>query len=185
MSTESVEHRLKDVLDEAVNQGDLAFAVGAFGTSEGQSCAHAAGHRDANKRHSANPDNIVQIASMTKLVTSIAALQLVERGLLALDEPADIYLAELAKLRVLTGFDACGKRQFEDARRAPTARELITHTAGFVYEMWNKNEQRAVTTGLAESLLGEGHFLVNPLVFQPGTEWAYGTNTNWLGVLIE
>jgi CubicO group peptidase (beta-lactamase class C family) len=81
MSTESVEHRPEDVLDEAVNQGNLAFAVAAFGTSEGQSWAYAAGHRDANKRHSANPDNIVQIASMTKLVTSTAALQLVERGL--------------------------------------------------------------------------------------------------------
>jgi CubicO group peptidase (beta-lactamase class C family) len=185
MSTESVEHRPEDVLDEAVNQGNLAFAVAAFGTSEGQSWAYAAGHRDANKRHSANPDNIVQIASMTKLVTSIAALQLVERGLLALDEPADVYLAELAKLRVLTGFDASGKGQFEDARRAPTARELITHTAGFVYEMWNKNEQRAVTTGLAESFLGEGNFLVNPLAFQPATQWEYGTNTDWLGLLIE
>ena len=182
MSTESVEHRPEDVLDGAVNQGNLAFAVAAFGTSEGQSWAYAAGHRDANKRHSANPDNIVQIASMTKLVTSIAALQLVERGLLALDEPADVYLAELAKLRVLTGFDASGKGQFEDARRAPTARELITHTAGFVYEMWNKNEQRAVTTGLAESFLGEGNFLVNPLAFQPATQWEYGTNTDWLGV---
>jgi methyl acetate hydrolase len=185
MNTESVEHRPEDVLDEAVNQGNLAFAVAAFGTSEGQSWAYAAGHRDANKRHLANPNNIVQIASMTKLVTSIAALQLVERGLLALDEPADVYLAELAKLRVLTGFDANGKGKFEDTRRAPTVRELITHTAGFVYEIWNKNEVRAVSTGLAESFLGGGNFLVNPLAFQPGTQWEYGTNTDWLGVLIE
>ena len=185
MNTESVEHRPEDVLDEAVNQGNLAFAVAAFGTSEGQSWAYAAGHRDANKRHLANSNNIVQIASMTKLVTSIAALQLVERGLLALDEPADVYLAELAKLRVLTGFDANGKGKFEDTRRAPTVRELITHTAGFVYEIWNKNEVRAVSTGLAESFLGGGNFLVNPLAFQPGTQWEYGTNTDWLGVLIE
>ena len=185
MNTESVEHRPEDVLDEAVNQGNLAFAVAAFGTSEGQSWAYAAGHRDANKRHLANPNNIVQIASMTKLVTSIAALQLVECGLLALDEPADRHVAELANLRVLTGFDADGKGQFEDARRAPTVRELITHTAGFVYEIWNKNEVRAVSTGLAESFLGGGTFLVNPLAFQPGTQWEYGTNTDWLGALIE
>ena len=44
---------------------------------------------------------------------------------------------------------------------------------------------RAVSTGLAESFLGGGNFLVNPLAFQPGTQWEYGTNTDWLGALIE
>jgi len=185
MSTESVGSKPKAVVDEAVNQGELAFAVAAIGNSEGQLWAHAAGHRDINQRHTATSDNIIQIASMTKLVTSIAALQLVERGLLALDEPADVHIAELANLRVLTGFDAGGKGQFEDARRAPTVRELITHTAGFVYEIWNENEVRAVSTGLAESFLGGGNFRVNPLAFQPGTQWEYGTNTDWLGALIE
>ncbi|HBW99424.1 MAG TPA: 1,4-butanediol diacrylate esterase, partial [Gammaproteobacteria bacterium] len=185
MSTESVASKPKAVVDEAVNQGELAFAVAAIGNSEGQLWAHAAGHRDINQRHTATSDNIIQIASMTKLVTSIAALQLVERGLLALDEPADVHIAELANLRVLTGFDAGGKGQFEDARRAPTVRELITHTAGFVYEIWNENEVRAVSTGLAESFLGGGNFRVNPLAFQPGTQWEYGTNTDWLGALIE
>ena len=185
MSTESVGSKPKAVVDEAVDQGELAFAVAAIGNSEGQLWAHAAGHRDIDQRHTATSDNIIQIASMTKLVTSIAALQLVERGLLALDEPADVHIAELGDLRVLTGFDADGKGQFEDAKRAPTVRELITHTAGFVYEMWDANAQQAVTAGLAESLLAGGNFLVNPLAFQPGTQWEYGTNTDWLGVLIE
>ena len=185
MNTKSVGYGPKAVLDEAVDQGELPFAIAAMGSSEGQLWSHAAGHRDANKHHSASPDNIIQIASMTKLVTTIAALQLVERGLLALDEPANVYIDELARLRVLTGFDADGKGQFEDAKRAPTVRELITHTAGFVYEMWDANAQQAVTAGLAESLLAGGNFLVNPLAFQPGTQWEYGTNTDWLGVLIE
>ena len=185
MNTKSVGYGPKAVLDEAVDQGELPFAVGAMGNSKGQVWAHAAGHRDANKHHSASPDNIIQIASMTKLVTTIAALQLAERGLLALDEPADVYIYDLAKLRVLTGFDAGGKGQFEDAKRAPTARELITHTAGFVYEIWDANAQQAVTAGLTESFLAGGNFLVNPLAFQPGTQWEYGTNTDWLGILIE
>ena len=185
MNTKSVGYGPKAVLDEAVDQGELPFAIAAMGSSEGQLWSHAAGHRDANKHHSASPDNIIQIASMTKLVTTIAALQLVERGLLALDEPADVYIDELARLRVLTGFDAGGKGQFEDAKRAPTVRELITHTAGFVYEIWNANAQQAVTAGLTESFLAGGNFLVNPLAFQPGTQWEYGTNTDWLGVLIE
>lgn len=185
MNTKSVGYGPKAVLVEAVDQGELPFAVGAMGNSKGQVWAHAAGHRDANKHHSASPDNIIQIASMTKLVTTIAALQLVERGLLALDEPADVYVDELARLRVLTGFDAGGKGQFEDSKRAPTVRELITHTAGFVYEIWDANAQQAVTAGLTESFLAGGNFLGNPLAFQPGTQWEYGTNTDWLGILIE
>ena len=137
MNTKSVGYGPKAVLDEAVDQGELPFAIAAMGSSEGQLWSHAAGHRDAKKHHSASPDNIIQIASMTKLVTTIAALQLVERGLLALDEPADVYINDLAKLRVLTGFDAGGKGQFEDAKRAPTVRELITHTAGFEKAMYS------------------------------------------------
>ena len=185
MNTKSVGYGPKAVLDEAVDQGELPFAIAAMGSSEGQLWSHAAGHRDANKHHSANPDNIIQIASMTKLVTTVAALQLVERGLLALDEPANVYIHELARLRVLSGFDASDKGKFENAQRAPTVRELITHTAGFVYEIWNANAQQAVTAGLTESFLAGGNFLVNPLAFQPGTQWEYGTNTDWLGVVIE
>ncbi len=185
MNTKSVGYGPKAVLDEAVDQGELPFAIAAMGSSEGQLWSHAAGHRDANKHHSANPDNIIQIASMTKLVTTVAALQLVERGLLALDEPANVYIDELARLRVLSGFDASDKGKFENAQRAPTVRELITHTAGFVYEIWNANAQQAVTAGLTESFLAGGNFLVNPLAFQPGTQWEYGTNTDWLGVVIE
>ena len=78
-------------------------------------------------------------------------------------EPADVYIAELAKLPVLTGFDASDKGKFENAQRAPTVRELITHTAGFVYEIWDANAQQAVTAGLTESFLAGGNFLVNPL----------------------
>ena len=185
MNTKSVGYGPKAVLDEAVDQGELPFAIAAMGNSEGQVWAYAAGHQDANKCQSASSDNIIQIASMTKLVTTIAALQLVERGLLELDEPADVYIAELAKLPVLTGFDASDKGKFENAQRAPTVRELITHTAGFVYEIWDANAQQAVTAGLTESFLAGGNFLVNPLAFQPGTQWEYGTNTDWLGVLIE
>ena len=136
MNTKSVGYGPKAVLDEAVDQGELPFAVGAMGNSKGQVWAHAAGHR-REQASPASPDNIIQIASMTKLVTTIAALQLAERGLLALDEPADVYIDDLAKLRGFDWFRCRCKGLFEDAKRAPTARELITHTAGFVYEIWD------------------------------------------------
>jgi len=173
------------VIDEAVHGGKLSFAVAALGTAEGELWSHAAGTRDDRGVESASPDNIIQIASMTKLITTIAALQLVEQGLLALDTPIDAYVPELAGLQVLKGFDAEDEAIFEPALRAPTVRELMTHTAGYVYEIWNADAQKAATLGVTESAFTGGNFLASPLAFQPGTAWEYGINTDWLGVLVE
>ncbi|MGB1439177.1 MAG: serine hydrolase domain-containing protein, partial [Luminiphilus sp.] len=173
------------VIEDAVHGGKLSFAVAALGTAEGELWSHAAGTRDDRGVESASPDNIIQIASMTKLITTIAALQLVEQGLLALDTPIDAYVPELAGLQVLKGFDAEDEAIFEPALRAPTVRELMTHTAGYVYEIWNADAQKAATLGVTESAFTGGNFLASPLAFQPGTAWEYGINTDWLGVLVE
>lgn len=173
------------VLDQTIATGKLNFAVAAVGNAGGQTWSHAAGYQDAEKTKAASPDNIIQIASMTKLVTTIAALQLVEQGKLDLDTPISAYAPELNELQVLTGFAADDTPIFEKANRAPTARELMTHTAGYAYEIWNTNALKGVQLGVTPSLLGEGNFLEAPLAFQPGTAWEYGINTDWLGVLVE
>ncbi|MEC7992350.1 MAG: serine hydrolase domain-containing protein [Pseudomonadota bacterium] len=173
------------VLDQTIATGKLNFAVAAVGNAGGQTWSHAAGYQDAEKTKAASPDNIIQIASMTKLVTTIAALQLVEQGKLDLDTPISAYAPELNELQVLTGFAADDTPIFEKANRAPTARELMTHTAGYAYEIWNTNALKGVQLGVTPSLLGEGNYLEAPLAFQPGTAWEYGINTDWLGVLVE
>ncbi|MEC7569342.1 MAG: serine hydrolase domain-containing protein [Pseudomonadota bacterium] len=173
------------VLDQTIATGKLNFAVAAVGNAGGQTWSHAAGYQDAEKTKAASPDNIIQIASMTKLVTTIAALQLVEQGKLDLDTPISAYAPELNELQVLTGFAADDTPIFEKANRAPTARELMTHTAGYAYEIWNTNALKSVQLGVTPSLLGEGNYLEAPLAFQPGTAWEYGINTDWLGVLVE
>ena len=173
------------VLDQTIATGKLNFAVAAVGNAGGQTWSHAAGYQDAEKTKAASPDNIIQIASMTKLVTTIAALQLVEQGKLDLDTPISAYAPELNELQVLTGFAADDTPIFEKANRAPTARELMTHTAGYTYEIWNTNALKGVQLGVTPSLLGEGNYLEAPLAFQPGTAWEYGINTDWLGVLVE
>ena len=173
------------VVENAVGDGKLAFVVAAVGNATGELWSHAAGTRDARRSLAASPDNIIQIASMTKLITTIAALQLVEAGLLELDTPIDAYVPELAELQVLTGFDSSDVPQFEKALRAPTIRELMTHSAGYVYEIWNADAQKAVNLGVTESAFAGGNFLASPLAFQPGTAWEYGINTDWLGVLVE
>ena len=173
------------VLDQTIAAGTLNFAVAAVGNTTGQTWSHAAGYQDAEKTKPASPDNIIQIASMTKLVTTIAALQLMEQGKLDLDTPISAYAPELNGLQVLKGFAADDTPIFEKANRAPTARELMTHTAGYVYEFWNANALKGGQLGVTPSLFGKGNYLEAPLAFQPGTAWEYGINTDWLGVLVE
>jgi len=175
----------RDVLERSVSSGKLSFVVAAVGNTDGQIWSHAAGFQDVEKASPAAPENIIQIASMTKLITTIAALQLVEDGRLDLDIPISVYAPELNELQVLTGFDAKDKPVFVKATRAPTARELMTHTAGYVYEFWNTNALKGGQLGIIPSVFGEGNYLEAPLAFQPGTSWEYGINTDWLGVLVE
>ena len=175
----------KNVIEKTVEDGKLIFTVAAVGSAKGETWAHASGYRDVKKSQAASPNNIIQIASMTKLITTIAALQLVEQGKIELDAPIDSYLPELNALQVLEGFGSGNIPDYEKAYRAPTTRELMTHTAGYVYEIWNRNAQKAVSLGVSESAFGGGGLLASPLAFQPGTAWEYGISTDLLGLLIE
>jgi methyl acetate hydrolase len=173
------------VIDTAISEGALHFAVAAVGNTSGQLWSHSAGHRDAQKTSVAANDNIIQIASMTKLITTIGALQLVEQGVLDLDTPITAYVPQLSELQVLEGFDEQDNPILENADRAPTIRELMTHTGGYVYEFWNANAKKASELGVSESLFSGGNYLAAPLAFEAGTAWEYGINTDWLGVIIE
>jgi CubicO group peptidase (beta-lactamase class C family) len=121
--------------------------------------------------HGEVADNaIFAIASMTKAITTAAALQLVERGALHLDEPVG---GELAGLPVLEGFDGNDAPRFSTARYSPTLRQLLNHTAGFAYP-WN------------HALMKRYGAVDRPfLVHEPGTRWYYGVNVDWVGKLVE
>src|SRR5438105_8785386 len=82
-------------------------------------------------------DTIFRIASMVKVLTSVAAMQLVERGRLKLDEPAGNIDPMLSAPRILTGFDSKGAPQLREAREHLTLRNLLTHTSGFSYPLWD------------------------------------------------
>ena len=176
----------KTVVQNATSNGKLKIALGMVGNQDGPLMMDSSGFNGPQSTVPIGPDTIFNIASMTKLVTTIAALQLVESGKIELDAPVNTYLPEMEGLKVLLGFDNAGDPFFEDAVRAPTSRELITHTSGYVYPFWNENAFMAQEKGLVPNFFGGGsEWLQAPLAFQPGTKWEYGIGIDWLGVLVE
>ena len=97
----------------------------------------AFGKRDLSKDDPMTLDSVFWIASMTKAITAAAGMQLVEQGKLALDVPIGKLLPDLASPQVLEGFDARGEPKLRPAKNPITLRHLMTHTAGFAYDMWN------------------------------------------------
>ncbi|HTW50262.1 MAG TPA: serine hydrolase domain-containing protein, partial [Stellaceae bacterium] len=131
-------------------------------------------------------DTVFRIASMTKAITSVAAMQLVEQGRLSLNDPIPAIDPGLAAPQVLTGFDAAGKPLLRPAKRPITLRHLLTHTAGFCYEQWNPDLERCVAAlGMPQMASGKRAALRMPLMFDPGERWEYGINTDWVGRLVE
>ncbi len=174
------------VLRRAVEAGDVPGVVALAATDRGVVYEGAFGRRDLAAGPAMTLDTIFRIASMTKAVTSVAAMQLVEEGKLALDEPIGRVLPELAAPYVLQGFDPAGKPRLRPSARAITLRHLLTHTAGFGYEMLNSELIRYIAaTHTPSASTGELASLRLPLLFDPGEKWQYGINTDWVGRAVE
>jgi CubicO group peptidase (beta-lactamase class C family) len=123
---------------------------------------------------------------MTKAVTSTAAMQLVEQGKLQFDEPVGDILPELKSPQLLEGFDASGAPRLRPATRPITLRHLLTHTAGFSYDVWNADIGRYMKhAGVPGIITVKNAALKTPLVFDPGERWEYGTNIDWVGKTVE
>jgi len=146
----------------------------------------AFGQRDLGKDQAMTVDSVFWIASMTKAVTSAAAMQLVEQGKLSLDDPIGKLLPDLASPKVLEGFDAQGEPILRPARRPITLRHLMTHTAGFCYDLWNVDMGRYMEkTGTPGIISCTNAALTTPLASDPGTRWEYGINIDFVGKAVE
>ena len=119
---------------------------------------------------------------MTKPITAVAAMQLVERGKVKLEDPVAKYLPELANLQVINGFASDGQPILRPAARPVLLRHLLTHTSGFAYDTWDA-EQLRYSEYLEKTKTPEP--AVTPLSFDPGTQWRYGTSMDWTGRLVE
>jgi methyl acetate hydrolase len=140
----------------------------------------AFGFRDMAAASRMSTDTIFRVASMAKLLTSVAALQLVERGNLKLDEPAGNIDPTLASAQVLNGFDAKGVPQLRPALKPITLRNLLTHTSGFSYLLWDPNVVRYLKVAH-----NNPHLPRMPLMFEPGFRWAYGGSLDRVGRMVE
>jgi len=125
-------------------------------------------------------DALFRIASMTKPVTSVALMQLIEQGRVGLDDPASKYLPELAELKVFESFDpATGAYRLRPTSRPATVKHFLTHTAGLAYPftsaVWRDFKPAA----------GETYPFGGPLLFDPGERWHYSTSTDVVGKLVE
>lgn len=167
---------LDALLRSSRERHNIPAVVAAVGTSQGEIYSGAFGTRDPESGIPVTTASIFPIASMTKAIASAAAMQLVERGALQLDEPASRLLPELSALHVLQGFDPAGHPNLRPAARPVTLRNLLTHTSGFAYDTWNAAICRYTAAGHDASLT---------LAFEPDETWQYGPGTYWVGRLVE
>lgn len=170
------------VLTAGVETGRIPGVIAIAATSDGIFYEGAAGARDMASDTKMTVDTITRIASMTKAVTSVAVMQLVEKGEIGLDRPVGDYLPRLREVSVLEGFDADNQPILRPAESEVTIRQLLTHTSGYVYTMFNANAARLA------SLKGDNNtadpFGV-PLAFDPGARWEYGISADILGSVVE
>ncbi|MGE0758511.1 MAG: serine hydrolase [Pirellulaceae bacterium] len=152
------------------------------------------GFQDAEARLPVRDDTLFRIASMTKPITSAAALMLVEQGKLRLDDPVSRYVPDFAAPNVLRS-DAAGTADETAAERPITVRHLLTHTSGLTYGFFDRPRLGAayrdqqVSDGIVETTwsLAENmrRLAAIPLHHQPGTAWEYGLSTDLLGRVVE
>ena len=160
---------ISDLLRRATDAGDVPGVVAAAATAEGPIFAAGFGVRDTESASTMTADTVVWIASMTKAVTGACAMQLVEQKRLALDAPIATVLPELNNAQVLEGLAPDGTPRLRPARQPITLRHLLTHTAGFVYDIWNPEMGRYLeTTGTPGIISCQNAALSIPLSFDPG-----------------
>src|SRR6202166_1468777 len=140
----------------ATRAGEIPGVVALAATDHGLLYEGIFGKRRLGEGPAMTRDTVFRVASMVKVITSVAALQLVEQNKLSLDTPVPDIEPAIGSPQVLEGFDAKGLPQLRPAKRPITLRHLLTHTAGFSYEIWDANTARYVkTTGMPSTITGK------------------------------
>lgn len=182
----SLKAQLDGLLGGAAQRGDVPGVVATVTDREGAIYEGAFGVRVAGEPAPMTADTVGLIASMTKAITSVGVMQLVERGKLDLDAPAAKWQPDLAQVPVLEGFDAEGRPRTRAPKKPITLRHLLTHTSGFGYEFLSPEVARYQAAMKLPS-----HFTCDPanlrqaILFDPGERWNYGIGIDWAGLVVE
>jgi methyl acetate hydrolase len=177
---------LDSMFTDAVDSKSVPGIVAIAATDTRMLYEGAFGKRELGKDASMTLDTVVWIASMTKAITATAAMQLVERGTLGLERPASEVVPDIARAQVLEGFDRAGKPRLRAPRPPITLRHLLTHTAGYSYEIWAPEiAQYQAATGTPGITTCANAALTTPLLFDPGDRWEYGISIDWVGKMVE
>jgi methyl acetate hydrolase len=164
----------------AVERKDVPGVVALITDRKGLLYQSAFGVADVASGRPLARDALFRIASMTKPITSVALMQLVEQGKISLDDPAEKYLPELKNPQVIESFNAAtGDYKLRPASKPATVRHFLTHTSGLAYPftsaIWRDFKPRA----------GETYAFGGPMLFDPGERWHYSTSTDVVGRLVE
>ncbi|OAA44200.1 Beta-lactamase/transpeptidase-like protein [Metarhizium rileyi] len=182
--TRETQKKLGAAIDKAVDGEDaIPGTTVVFVSKDGSELfVKSAGKRGASTDEPMTPDSVFWTASCTKMLTALACMQLVEKGLLKLDDATQTegFCPEWRNLKVLTP-----SGEMTEKKNGITLRMLLTHTAGFGYSFFNTRLRAWGYPAGINEFSGDMADIVQPLLFQPGEGWEYGVNVDWAGLVLE
>jgi methyl acetate hydrolase len=174
------------VLRKSIEAGLIPGVVAVAANDRGIVYEGAFGRRAVDQPEPMTLDSVFRIASMTKAITGTAAMQLVEKGRIGLEQPMGDVLPLVRDVKVLAGFDEDGTPRLRDPKVAVTLRHLLTHTSGYGYDIFNPDLAHYVQiAGLPSILTRKNDALRLPLLFDPGSGWEYGVGIDLVGKMVE
>jgi CubicO group peptidase (beta-lactamase class C family) len=161
-----------ETIETALKQTQIPTSVFGYVLKDGKTETMSFGSAIWGEEEKVTADHIFRIASMTKAITSVAAMQLVEQGVIGLDDPLNDLMPEMVTIPILTN-----DGQLIESDDIITLRHLLTHTSGFGYGFLEKRLQDFNKEGW--------QFEDLPRMDKPGVVWRYGTSTDWVGKVVE
>ena len=176
---------IDSMLRAATRAAEVPGVVALAATDNGIVYEGIFGQRRLHEAPAMTRDTVFRIASMVKLITSVAVLQLVEQEKLSLDAPVPDIDPALGSPQVLDGFDARGIPQLRAPRRPISLRHLLTHTSGLSYRLWDAKAARYAKSLDLLAPEEKSRAPRTPLMFDPGERWQYGPSIDWVGRIVE
>lgn len=187
MSQTSLKQALDGVLQQTTGRFGGAPGVVAMATNrEGNIFEGASGVRELGKDTPMTTDSVFAIFSTTKAMAGTCAMQLVEEGKLKLSDPVKAYVPAFGDIGVLDGWDADGQPRTRPPKRDVTINDLLLHTSGLCYEFFSADDLKYRTAkGVPTIVSCTLDSMKSVLLHEPGAQWTYGVNIDWLGQVVE